>query len=47
MANPPFLSISKSKCFRTGEKEDTPAIKGSMGLSHGKITMKKFEDFCS
>ncbi len=37
MRHPPFLSISKTKGLGAGEKENAPAVKGAMGLGHGKI----------
>ena len=38
MTDPPFLSISKTEGLGTGEKENAPAVKGSMGFGHGEIT---------
>jgi hypothetical protein len=40
MTNPPLLSIPKSEGLSTGEKEDTPTVKGSVGLSHGQILVE-------
>ena len=37
MADPPFLSISKTEGLGAGEKENAPSVKGAMGLRHGKV----------
>ena len=45
MTDPPLLSISKSKGLGTGEEEDAPAVKGPVGIGHGKILSEQTEDF--
>ena len=45
MRHPPLLSIAKTEGLGTGEKENAPAVKGSMGFGHGKILAEQAENF--
>ena len=40
MTDPPFLSIPKTKSLCTGEEEDAPSIKGSMGLRYAEVLLE-------
>ena len=43
MTDPPLLSIPKSKGLGAGEEEDAPAVKGPVGIGHGKILPEQTE----
>ena len=47
MTNPPFLSISKTKGFGTGEEENSPTMKGLPCFFLGKFLFENLEDFLS
>ena len=44
MTDPPFLSISKTESLSAGEKENTPTMKSTMSLRHGKIFAEQAEN---